>query len=137
MYNFNPTVLAQNEYFDSEDFVSYLKYLLYWKKPEYAKFIVFPHALYFLHLLQEARFREALKKNDYYLMLHRQQGYHWQFGKTMRVRSETMNMSNGGEKADGDGDAAPVGGDSPGTAGTDGNRGTGNTTEPAQPGVSV
>lgn len=62
LFTIRPTVLAQNEYFDSPDFIAYLKYLLYWKKPEYAKFIVFPHALYFLHLLQEASFREALKR---------------------------------------------------------------------------
>jgi hypothetical protein len=37
----NVTDLAQNRYFDDEAFVGYLKYLLYWKRPEYAKFIVY------------------------------------------------------------------------------------------------
>lgn len=152
-----PAVLAQNEYLDDPDFVAYLKYLLYWKKPEYAKFIVFPHALSFLHLLQEAPFRENLKRGksissisgvdmncishvllveslcvwmcvlwvddtnresplatncrkisaDFYMMLHQQQGFQWQFAKTMRLRSETMNGSNGGEKRE----AQPQGGE--------------------------
>jgi len=38
-------------------------------------------------------------------MLHQQQGYHWQFEKTMKVRSETMNGSSGPENAEGDGEA--------------------------------
>ncbi|PXF47566.1 Mediator of RNA polymerase II transcription subunit 31 [Gracilariopsis chorda] len=75
--------LAQNEYLDSPDFIAYLKYLQYWRRPEYAKFIVFPHALHFLYLLQEPDFREALKRNDYSMILHQQQGYQWQFDKTM------------------------------------------------------
>lgn len=83
--------LAQNEYFDSPDFVAYLNYLRYWKKPAYARFIVFPHALYFLHLLQDPTFREALKRSDYTMLIHQQQGYNWQYGKTMRLRSETVN----------------------------------------------
>jgi len=33
--------LAQNGYMKDAAFVNYLKYLLYWKKPEYAKFIVY------------------------------------------------------------------------------------------------
>lgn len=33
------TVLAQRGYFKEQSFVNYLKYLLYWKKPEYAKFL--------------------------------------------------------------------------------------------------
>ena len=33
------TVLAQRGYFREKPFVNYLKYLLYWKEPEYAKFL--------------------------------------------------------------------------------------------------
>jgi hypothetical protein len=32
--------LAQQQYFKSEEFMNYLKYLQYWKEPQYAKFIV-------------------------------------------------------------------------------------------------
>ena len=41
-----------HRYFQDEKFVSYLSYLQYWKKPEYVKFIVYPHCLYFLDQLQ-------------------------------------------------------------------------------------
>lgn len=32
--------LAQNEYFEDPAFLGYLKYLQYWKKPEYVKYIM-------------------------------------------------------------------------------------------------
>lgn len=33
------SVLAQRGYFKDQSFINYLKYLLYWKEPDYAKFI--------------------------------------------------------------------------------------------------
>lgn len=33
------SVLAQRGYFKDKAFVNYLKYLLYWKEPEYAKYL--------------------------------------------------------------------------------------------------
>jgi len=35
----NYSVLAQRGYFKDQSFINYLKYLLYWKEPDYAKFI--------------------------------------------------------------------------------------------------
>ena len=32
--------LAQNRYFEDEAFLEYLKYLLYWQQPQYARFVV-------------------------------------------------------------------------------------------------
>ena len=32
--------LAQQQYFKDDAFINYLEYLQYWKKPEYAKFVV-------------------------------------------------------------------------------------------------
>lgn len=39
LYLYLSTVLAQRGFFKEQSFVNYLKYLLYWKKPEYAKFL--------------------------------------------------------------------------------------------------
>jgi len=39
----NPTYihyLAQNRYFEDEAFIGYLKYLKYWQRPEYIKYIM-------------------------------------------------------------------------------------------------
>eukprot|EP00189_Rhodosorus_marinus_P005154 CAMPEP_0113968302 /NCGR_PEP_ID=MMETSP0011_2-20120614/9448_1 /TAXON_ID=101924 /ORGANISM="Rhodosorus marinus" /LENGTH=234 /DNA_ID=CAMNT_0000981357 /DNA_START=215 /DNA_END=919 /DNA_ORIENTATION=- /assembly_acc=CAM_ASM_000156 len=80
--------LAQNRFFEDKDFLDYLKYLQYWRLPSYAKFIVFPHCLYFLRLLQEEEFREALKRQDYYTFVHQQQGYYWQFGRSLKPLTE-------------------------------------------------
>ena len=33
--------LAQNRYFEDEAFIGYLKYLQYWQRPEYIKFIMY------------------------------------------------------------------------------------------------
>lgn len=50
-------VLAQRGYFKDAAFINYLKYLLYWKEPEYARYLKYPMCLYFLDLLQYEHFR--------------------------------------------------------------------------------
>uniref|UniRef100_A0A7S1TBG4 Mediator of RNA polymerase II transcription subunit 31 n=1 Tax=Compsopogon caeruleus TaxID=31354 RepID=A0A7S1TBG4_9RHOD len=86
--------LAQNRYFDDDSFLAYLNYLQYWRTQEYAKFIVFPHCLYFLRLLQQESFREAMKRNDYMLFVHQQQGNYWMFNPTMTERVEIPTEAN-------------------------------------------
>ncbi|EFP12464.1 CRE-MDT-31 protein [Caenorhabditis remanei] len=59
--------LAQRGYFKEEYFVNYLKYLLYWKKPEYARCLKFPQCLHMLEALQSQQFRDAMAYgNDFY-----------------------------------------------------------------------
>eukprot|EP00026_Physarum_polycephalum_P017155 Phypoly_transcript_18280.p1 GENE.Phypoly_transcript_18280~~Phypoly_transcript_18280.p1 ORF type:complete len:248 (+),score=56.99 Phypoly_transcript_18280:75-746(+) len=77
--------LAQQRYFQDQAFVNYLKYLLYWKKPEYAKFIVYPHALFFLDRLQEESFRKELLNATFVELLWRQQFNHWRYYKLHRT----------------------------------------------------
>ncbi len=72
--------LGQNKYFEDASFVKFLEYLQYWKRPEYAKFIVYPHCLFFLELLQEADFRKAIANPQFKEVVHEQQYYtfiHW------------------------------------------------------------
>ncbi|CAD5123926.1 DgyrCDS12234 [Dimorphilus gyrociliatus] len=52
--------LAQRGYLKDPSFINYLNYLKYWKKKEYAKFILYPQCLYFLELLQYESFRKEL-----------------------------------------------------------------------------
>ncbi|KAL3686780.1 hypothetical protein R1sor_013089 [Riccia sorocarpa] len=85
----NPTYihyLAQNRYFDDEAFVGYLKYLQYWQRPEYAKFIVYPHTLFFLELLQSAQFRSAMAHPANKEVAHRQQFYFWKHHRNNRLK---------------------------------------------------
>nr|CCW28836.1 putative SOH1 homologue protein [Arachis ipaensis] len=108
----NPTYihyLAQNRYFEDEAFIGYLKYLQYWQRPEYIKFIMYPHCLYFLELLQNANFRNAMahpnNKCDHEMignlvltmigfiltaifmeLAHRQQFYFWKNYRNNRLK---------------------------------------------------
>ncbi|KAI8149429.1 SOH1-domain-containing protein [Fennellomyces sp. T-0311] len=71
--------LAQQQYFKDEAFIHYVEYLQYWKQPEYAKFVVYPHALHFLDLLQHAQFREHISTSEHTQELHRMQYFHWMY----------------------------------------------------------
>ncbi|XP_059460375.1 mediator of RNA polymerase II transcription subunit 31 [Corylus avellana] len=85
----NPTYihyLAQNRYFEDEAFIGYLQYLQYWQQPEYVKFIMYPHCLYFLELLQNASFRSAMAHPGNKELAHRQQFYFWKNYRNNRLK---------------------------------------------------
>lgn len=85
----NPTYihyLAQNRYFEDEAFIGYLKYLQYWQRPEYIKFIMYPHCLFFLELLQNANFRNAMAHPGNKELAHRQQFYFWKNYRNNRLK---------------------------------------------------
>ncbi|KAJ6417962.1 hypothetical protein OIU84_001360 [Salix udensis] len=85
----NPTYihyLAQNRYFDDEAFIGYLKYLQYWQRPEYVKFIMYPHCLYFLELLQNVNFRNAMAHPGNKELAHRQQFFFWKNYRNNRLK---------------------------------------------------
>lgn len=72
--------LAQTLQLEDESVLAYLEYLKYWSKPEYAKYVLYPHCLYFLDLLTRSEeFRQALKDPHKAEMIHMQQFYHWQY----------------------------------------------------------
>ncbi|XP_021905571.1 mediator of RNA polymerase II transcription subunit 31 [Carica papaya] len=85
----NPTYihyLAQNRYFEDEAFIGYLKYLQYWQRPEYIKFIMYPHCLFFLELLQNPTFRNAMAHPGNKELAHRQQFYFWKNYRNNRLK---------------------------------------------------
>ncbi|KAF8044376.1 hypothetical protein BT93_A2386 [Corymbia citriodora subsp. variegata] len=85
----NPTYihyLAQNRYFEDEAFIGYLKYLQYWQRPEYMKFIMYPHCLFFLELLQNANFRNAMAHPGNKELAHRQQFFFWKNYRNNRLK---------------------------------------------------
>mmetsp|Transcript_20284 Transcript_20284/g.30507 ORF Transcript_20284/g.30507 Transcript_20284/m.30507 type:complete len:166 (+) Transcript_20284:105-602(+) len=60
-------------------FLEFLEYLQYWKKPEYVKYLSYPHCLYFLELLLEnSTFRRELGNIPFRDFVHSQQFYSWQ-----------------------------------------------------------
>lgn len=85
----NPTYihyLAQNRYFEDEAFIGYLKYLQYWQRPEYIKFIMYPHSLFFLEQLQNENFRNAMAHPANKELAHRQQFYFWKNYRNNRLK---------------------------------------------------
>eukprot|EP01116_Phalansterium_solitarium_P000351 TRINITY_DN10223_c0_g1_i2.p1 TRINITY_DN10223_c0_g1~~TRINITY_DN10223_c0_g1_i2.p1 ORF type:complete len:128 (-),score=26.12 TRINITY_DN10223_c0_g1_i2:185-568(-) len=86
--------LAQRKYFDDAAFVSYLKYLLYWKQPAYARFIIYPQCLKFLDLLQHDEFRKSLVSSETSEEIHRQQFWHWQFYRNQRLQQTPPTAAN-------------------------------------------
>lgn len=88
-------VLAQRGFFKDSTFVNYLKYLLYWKEPEYAKFLKYPMCLYFLDLLQYEHFRRELVNAQCAKFIDDQQILLWQHYTRRRSRLLTTPVSNG------------------------------------------
>ncbi|XP_042011449.1 mediator of RNA polymerase II transcription subunit 31-like [Salvia splendens] len=75
-----------SRYFEDEAFIGYLKYLQYWERPEYLKFIMYPHCLFFLELLQNANFRNAMAHPVNKELVHRQQFYFWKNYRNNRLK---------------------------------------------------
>jgi mediator of RNA polymerase II transcription subunit 31 len=78
--------LAQKNYFEDKDFLHFLQYLMYWKEPNYSKFIIYTHSLYFLDQLQDETFRNACKSKEFIDMISFQQGLHWKYYKFNREK---------------------------------------------------
>ena len=95
--------LAQSRVLADPAFAAYLKYLLYWRRPEYARFVVYPHALALLELLQTPEFREAVASPGYKELLHAQQFFAWQHYAKARRREAA---AEGGEVGGGGGEGA-------------------------------
>lgn len=70
--------LAQQNIFEQPAFVNYVKYLLYWKEKDYARFLHYPQALHHLELLQQPQFRADMKKDEKFRdLLQQKQFDHW------------------------------------------------------------
>jgi mediator of RNA polymerase II transcription subunit 31 len=78
--------LANEKYLQDENFIQYLDYLQYWKKPEYAKFILYPHCLYILDQLQDEEYRKHLQTNTAFdrKCIMDQQSLHWKYYLKLR-----------------------------------------------------
>jgi mediator of RNA polymerase II transcription subunit 31 len=76
--------LAQNGYFEQESFMSFLRYLRYWKEPQYITHIIFPQCLTFLDaVIDNADFRRELALPQFVDYVHQQQGSHWMFREAL------------------------------------------------------
>jgi len=75
--------LATQGYLQDAAFLKFLRYLKYWKSPEYARFLTYPHCLFFLDLLcresEGDTFRRELSNVSFRNYVHEQQFYNWQY----------------------------------------------------------
>lgn len=84
-------VIAQRGYFKDTAFINYLKYLLYWKEPEYARYLKYPMCLYFLDLLQYEHFRREIVSAQCCKFIDDQAILLWQHYTRRRTKLYTMN----------------------------------------------
>jgi len=83
--------------------IEYLSYLQYWyRDPRYSKYILYPHCLYFLKLLQTDEFRKAMRNPRRVEEVHVAQFTFWAEDLTERVRkvmTTTTTNNNGIEES--------------------------------------
>ncbi|MDP2437843.1 MAG: mediator of RNA polymerase II transcription subunit 31 [archaeon] len=71
--------LSEQGLFEEEAFIAYLKYLLYWKKPTFAQFLMHPQSLALLDLLQHKVFRDSIRDPKFFNILGDQVFWQWKF----------------------------------------------------------
>lgn len=85
--------LSQQRTFESDAFLRYLKDLhSCWSQPAYAQYVIYPHALCFLELLQVPEFRSRIGTTAFKEAVHAQQFYAWAF--SLRRRLEAVNAKD-------------------------------------------
>ena len=68
--------------------MNYLKYLLYWKQPEYVKYLRYPQCIHMLELLQYEQFRTELVNTPCAKFIEDQMLLHWRFYTRKRIRMQ-------------------------------------------------
>jgi len=80
--------LAREGFLRDPTFVNYLEYLAYWERPEYAKFILYPHALRFRRELLREEFRAAMENPRSAERAFVAQYEHWASRASVRASGE-------------------------------------------------
>ena len=94
--------LASTGAMDDPAFIAYLEYLRYWEQPQYAKFVHYPHAFYFLEQLRRPEFRKAMANPRLAEQAHAHQFWHWQRSRTELAEAAAAAATQGaGGAADG------------------------------------
>ncbi|KAI9207227.1 mediator of RNA polymerase II transcription subunit 31 [Polychytrium aggregatum] len=86
--------LAQQQMFQDQAFINYLRYLKYWQQPEYAKYIEYPFSLEMLELLQNQHFRSSLASPDTALLLHQKEFFTWMYYRHDREKQHEDSLAD-------------------------------------------
>ena len=95
---------------DDPAFVAYLELLARRERPEYARSIHYPHALFFLDQLQRKEFRRAMANPRAVEHVFSQQFYHWQKFRTEQLAEGKPRTAPRSETKGGEGGAAQTAG---------------------------
>ncbi|KAG7800239.1 hypothetical protein KL944_003812 [Ogataea haglerorum] len=64
-------------FLEDEKFLNYLEYLEYWRRPEYAKQLVYPNCLHVLTMLKSPQFRKDIAKAELSSVLYNDMVERW------------------------------------------------------------
>jgi|TARA_B110000008_G_C16557027_1_gene398699 mediator of RNA polymerase II transcription subunit 31 len=87
--------LSDEGYFDDPRFIRYLKYMLYWKEEKYRKYILYPHGLFFLDMLQNEKFRNSLRSDKFLADVKSSQYLHWQQDEIRKQHRKQLREQQG------------------------------------------
>jgi mediator of RNA polymerase II transcription subunit 31 len=71
--------LNNEKYFENNEFKEYLRYLGYFKDPKYTKFLIYPHCLAILDILNDEDSQKYLSSDKFYSSLEECQQNLWKF----------------------------------------------------------
>lgn len=69
--------LVQEGCFESQEFKEYLRYLEYWRTPEYSRFLTYPQCLVVLKYLNSEDADDLLNNESFFVGLGEQQHFVW------------------------------------------------------------
>lgn len=69
--------LYNEGYFEKQDFIDFLNYLLYFKDKKYSKFLTYPQCLIILEILIDKNIKEKLGDDNFYKKLGEDQIVLW------------------------------------------------------------
>ena len=91
--------LSNMGYFDDDNFINYLQYLLYFRKAEYMKYITYERCILFLELLQFKEFRQKFKENNYEISLDHFIYDEW-INRNYNINQENISENNANKEDD-------------------------------------
>lgn len=71
--------LHNEKYFEMQSFRDYLKYLEYFKSPEYSKFLIYPQCIAILEILNHENADDFLSNDQFYDSLEVGEQFMWRF----------------------------------------------------------
>ncbi|KAL7411422.1 SOH1-domain-containing protein [Mrakia frigida] len=97
--------LSNTGHLESEAFLNFIRYLEYWERKEFVRFVIYPHALHHRRLLLLEPFRQALRTNGQEVVgkLAEGQFQHWRSWRSEKTKVVATSTEGGGTEGTGEG----------------------------------